>query len=76
MLLSTAVGAAIGGGGCDATLEDRVALDMLVRLSALWCGFRWHVVLSDILRAAVGPLELSLDLTFRDDFISYLSKHY
>ena len=75
MLLSAVVGAALGGGG-EATLGDRVALDLLVRLSARWCGFRRHVVLSDVLRAPVGPLKLSFDLTFRDDFISYLSKHY
>ena len=38
MLLSIAVGESLGSGG-DATLEDRVVLGMLVRLSVRWCGF-------------------------------------
>ena len=47
MLLSTAVGAALCGEGCYATLRDQMVLDVLmwlaadvlVRLSARWCGF-------------------------------------
>ena len=83
MLLSTAVGAALGVGGCDATIGDPVALDVLVRFSAHWCGFRRRHGPQRYSKQQWGPwssamqrVPNNLDLTFRDDFILYLSKHY
>ena len=42
ILLLTTVDAALGGGGCDSTLGDRVALAVLARLSRGWYFWRRH----------------------------------